>query len=113
MLFYPLFILFYSILLFSVTSIFSNPVMLFGEMFCLLPDNSERGFYPIVMSMLKHKLNYRILTIHSLTSEQESILVLLLTFPMKTLKFDIILWFLLGILFLDLLIDSKRQSLES
>jgi len=94
-------LVFYSMILFSVTSIFS---LCFSNPYILLSDNFECGFYPILLSMLKYKLNYWILTIYFLIFEQELILVLLLTFSMKTLNENIILCFLLGLLFLDLLL---------
>ena len=95
------FLFFYSMILFSVTSIFSQNLN-FSFIFILLSDNFECGFYPMLLSMLKYKLNYWILTIYFLIFEQELILVLLLTFSMKTLNENIILCFLLGLLFLDL-----------
>ena len=98
MLFFVLVI--YSMILFCVTSSFS----LFDfSLIILLSDNFECGFYPILMSMLKYKLNYWILTIYFMIFEQELILVLLLTFCIKTFNENIILCFLLGLLFLDLL----------
>ena len=90
-------------ILFCVTSSFS----LFDfSLIILLSDNFECGFYPILMSMLKYKLNYWILTIYFIIFEQELILVLLLTFCIKTFNENIILCFLLGLLFLDLLFNS-------
>ena len=53
-------------ILFSVTSIFS-----FSTPYILLSDNFECGFYPILIEMLKYKLNYWILTIYFLIFEQE------------------------------------------
>lgn len=100
--FFIYFLVFYSIMLFSVTSIFS-----FSNPHILLSDNFECGFYPILISMLKYKLNYWILTIYFLIFEQELILVLLLTFSMKTLNENIILCFLLGLLVVDVLMYNQ------
>jgi hypothetical protein len=47
------------------------------------------------------------ITIHFLIFEQELILVLLLTFGLKTLNENNLLCLLLGILFIDLLFESK------
>ena len=65
----------------------------------LLSDHSERGFYPSLISMLKYRINYWIPTIHSPTSEQESISVLLYCLSIK--NDNILLGVLLGILFID------------
>ena len=91
------FSLFYSMILFSVSSIFS-----FSNPYILLSDNFECGFYPILLFSLLYRINYWILTIYFLIFEQELILVLLLTFCMKTFNENIILCYLLGLLFLDL-----------
>lgn len=93
-----LFILLLSMLLilFSVTSIFSI------IHFILLSDNFECGFYPRLLSMLKYKFNYWILTIYFLIFEQELILILLLTFSISTFNEYLIILFLLGILLLEL-----------
>ena len=100
----------YSMILFCVTSSFS----LFDfSLIILLSDNFECGFYPILMSMLKYKLNYWILTIYFMIFEQELILVLLLTFCIKTFNENIILCFLLGLLFLDLLFNSAFNWIRS
>ena len=95
-----LFIL-YCFLLLSLSSIFS--IGLFGSIISLTSDNFESGFYPILSSMLKYKINYWMITIHFLIFEQELILVLLLTFGLKTLNENNLLCLLLGILFIDLL----------
>jgi NADH:ubiquinone oxidoreductase subunit 3 (subunit A) len=88
-------------ILFCVTSIFSL-IDCYTFNIILLSDNFECGFYPILMSLLKYKLNYWILTIYFMIFEQELILVLLLTFCIKTFNENIILCLLLGLLFLDL-----------
>ena len=93
-------LLFYIVILFSGSSIFS--IGLFYMSLCLLSDNFECGFYPILISMLKYKLNYWILTIYFLIFEQELIFILLLNSRCSSLNENIILWFLLSILFLDL-----------
>ena len=98
-LFFIYLLIIYSIILFFISCIFS-----FNNPYILLSDNFECGFYPILISIMKYKLNYWILTIIFLIFEQELILVLILIFSMKSLNENIILYFLLGLLFLDFLI---------
>ena len=92
----------YCFLLLSLSSIFS--IGLFGSIISLTSDNFECGFYPILSSMLKYKINYWMITIHFLIFEQELILVLLLTFGLKTLNENNLLFLLLGILFIIFLV---------
>ena len=88
----------YCLILFSITDIFSL------IHFILLSDNFECGFYPRLLSMLKYKFNYWIITIYFIIFEQELILVLLLLFGIKTLNENIILFILLVLLIIDLFI---------
>ena len=70
----------------------------------LLSDHYECGFYPSLISMIKYRINYWIPTIHSPTSEQESISVLLYCLSQK--NENILLGGLLGILFIDPIVHS-------
>jgi len=58
----------------------------------------------MLRSMLKYKFNYRMITIHFLISEQELILVLLLTGGLKTLNENNLLCLLLGLLSMEFLL---------
>ncbi len=99
--------IFYVSIIFILSSIFS--VGLFGSIISLSSDNFECGFYPILRSMLKYKFNYWMITIHFLISEQELILVLLLTGGLKTLNGNNLLCLLLGILFIDVCLMLEVQ----
>ena len=103
--------LLYCYILLSLSSIFS--IGLFGSIISLTSDNFECGFYPILSVMLKYKINYWMITIHFLIFEQELILVLLLTFGLKTLNENNLLCLLLGILFIDLIISTLRYNFWS
>ena len=66
------------------------------------PTNPERGSYPIPTSYLKHRSNYRFISIHSPIFEQELILA-----PISYLGLNPnnLLILLFGISFIDLLIN--------
>ena len=93
----------------SLSAIYS--INLFDSIISLTPLNSECGFYSMLISMLKYKFNYWMVTIHFLIHEQELISVLPIIYGLKTLTENWLLWCLLGFPPVDLLVNCWASLL--
>ena len=94
--------LFYVLLLFLLSLIFS--INLCSVAFSSISNNFECGFYSIIISTLRYRFNYWLILFHFLIFEQELILALLLIYGISTLNSNWIVIILYFILFIDLFI---------
>ena len=101
MLVFILIFLFYVLLLFLLSLIFS--INLCSVAFSSISNNFECGFYSIIISLLRYRFNYWLILFHFLIFEQELILALLLVYGIQTLNSNWIVIILYFILFIDLL----------
>ena len=96
-----IFSLSFMLILIVLKSIFGVSVLDYGLSSSISSENFECGFYTVLTSVLRYRVNYYATIIHYIFFEQELIIAFLLLFNYSSVVNEVLIVLLLSVLYID------------